>query len=50
MFLLPTKILHEMREMAAKQGGRQGYDRRCRNLTPEEVKEREEAAYPMSFA
>lgn len=32
--------LDEMRELAAKQGSRQGYDRRCRNLSPEEVKEK----------
>lgn len=38
--------LDEMREIAAKQGGRQGYDRRCRHLTPAEVKEREEAGIP----
>ncbi|MBA2368835.1 MAG: glutamate--tRNA ligase [Candidatus Protochlamydia sp.] len=38
--------LEEMREMNAKQGGRQGYDRRCRNLSPSEVKEREEAGLP----
>lgn len=38
--------LAEMREIAAKQGGRQGYDRRYRNLTPEEIKEREDAGQP----
>ena len=38
--------LDEMREMAAKQGSRQGYDRRCRHLTPAEVKQREEAGLP----
>ena len=35
--------LAEMREVAAKQGKRSGYDRRYRNLSPEEVREREEA-------
>lgn len=38
--------LDEMRELAAKQGGRQGYDRRCRHLTPAEVQERENAGLP----
>lgn len=38
--------LDEMREIAAKQGGRQGYDRRCRHLTPLEVKQREESGLP----
>lgn len=33
--------LAEMRMVAATRGGRQGYDRRCRNLSPEEIKERE---------
>lgn len=35
--------LAEMREIAAKTGSRQGYDRRYRNLSPEEVQEREKA-------
>lgn len=35
--------LEEMRQISAKQGGRQGYDRRCRNLSPAEIKEREDA-------
>lgn len=35
--------LAEMREIASKQGKRVGYDRRYRNLSPEEVKEREAA-------
>ncbi|HSX25912.1 MAG TPA: glutamate--tRNA ligase [Chlamydiales bacterium] len=35
--------LAEMREVAAKQGKRAGYDRRYRNLSPEEVRERESA-------
>ncbi len=34
--------LAEMREVAAKQGKRVGYDRRYRNLSPEEVKKRED--------
>ncbi len=29
--------LAEMREIGSKQGGRQGYDRRCRHLSPDEV-------------
>lgn len=35
--------LEEMRQVQAKQGSRQGYDRRCRNLSPAEIHEREEA-------
>lgn len=35
--------LTEMRELGAKLGGRGGYDRRYRNLSPEEIKEREKA-------
>lgn len=38
--------LDEMRELAAKQGLRQGYDRRCRNLSPSEIKERKAAGKP----
>lgn len=38
--------LLEMRELGAKLGKRTGYDRRYRNLTPEEVKEREDAGQP----
>ena len=41
-----TEELNEMRELAAKQGGRQGYDRRCRHLTEAEVQEREKAGLP----
>src|SRR5271154_1093024 len=33
--------LDEMRELAAKLGSRQGYDRRCRNLSETEIKQRE---------
>ncbi|MBB65166.1 MAG: glutamate--tRNA ligase [Waddliaceae bacterium] len=32
--------LAEMRELAAARGGRQGYDRRYRNLSPQEIEER----------
>lgn len=35
--------LDEMRELASKQGKRQGYDRRCRNLSKEEIQHRENA-------
>jgi glutamyl-tRNA synthetase len=38
--------LTEMREVAALQGKRAGYDRRYRNLSKEEVKAREEAGQP----
>ncbi|MBU6383604.1 MAG: glutamate--tRNA ligase [Verrucomicrobia bacterium] len=38
--------LAEMREVAAAQGKRIGYDRRYRNLTPQEVRQREEAGQP----
>lgn len=38
--------LDEMRELASSQGNKMGYDRRCRHLTPQEVKEREEAHLP----
>lgn len=39
--------LDAMRAEAAKQGSsKQGYDRRCRNLTPDEVKQRESAGKP----
>ena len=38
--------LAEMREVAAKQGLKQGYDRRDRYLSAEEVKEREAAGLP----
>lgn len=38
--------LAEMREVAAKQGKRAGYDRRYRYLSPEEVRQREEAGQP----
>lgn len=39
--------LEEMRELQAKQGGgRQGYDRRCRNLSPAEIQQREGEGKP----
>ena len=38
--------LAEMRELAAKQGKRIGYDRRYRNLSPEEIRQRELAGQP----
>lgn len=38
--------LQEMREVAAKTGGRQGYDRRYRNLSPAEIAEREAQGQP----
>lgn len=42
-----SKELDEMREIAAKQGSnRQGYDRRCRNLSPEEIQQRKQAGLP----
>lgn len=41
-----AKELDEMRELASKQGTRQGYDRRCRHLTPAEVKHNEDAGLP----
>ncbi len=41
-----SEELSEMRQVLAKKGGRQGYDRRCRNLSPEEIKEKEEQGIP----
>jgi glutamyl-tRNA synthetase len=38
--------LSEMREVAAKQGLRSGYDRRYRNLSADEIQQREEAGQP----
>jgi len=38
--------LAEAREIAAKRGGRGGYDRRCRNLSAEEIAEREAKGLP----
>jgi glutamyl-tRNA synthetase len=39
------EILEEMRQITAKQGGRQGYDRRCRNLSAEEIKAHEDQGH-----
>jgi glutamyl-tRNA synthetase len=44
-FATPEELA-EMREVAAAQGKRVGYDRRYRNLTPDEIKAREEAGQP----
>ncbi len=41
--------LKEMREIAKKTGGNLGYDRRYRNLSPEEVQERETAGQPFTI-
>lgn len=41
--------LAEMRELAGKMGGRAGYDRRYRTLTPDEVRAREEAGQPYTI-
>lgn len=41
-----SEELDEMREIAAKQGGRQGYDRRCRHLTPAEIIAKETEGLP----
>ncbi|MCH1430665.1 MAG: glutamate--tRNA ligase [Chlamydiales bacterium] len=38
--------LEEMREIAKKMGSKQGYDRRYRSLTPEEVEEKERQNLP----
>jgi glutamyl-tRNA synthetase len=38
--------LSEMRQLASASGGRQGYDRRYRNLSEDEIKEREAAGQP----
>lgn len=38
--------LEEMRELQSKQGGRLGYDRRCRNLSAQEIEERESKGLP----
>lgn len=47
-FATPEELA-EMREMAAKLGQRSGYDRRYRNLSPEEVAEREKAGQPFTI-
>ncbi len=41
-----SEELEEMRQVSAKQGGRQGYDRRCRNLSQKEIEEKEAASMP----
>lgn len=41
-----SQDLEEMRQVLAKQGGRQGYDRRCRNLSQQEIAEREAEGKP----
>lgn len=41
-----SEELEEMRQVMAKQGGRQGYDRRCRNLSPKEIAEKEASGLP----
>lgn len=41
-----TQDLEEMRQVLAKQGGRQGYDRRCRNLSAAEIQEKEAGGMP----
>lgn len=38
--------LEEMRQVAATRGGRQGYDRRCRNLSEAEIAEKEAQGLP----
>ena len=44
-FATPEELT-EMREIAAAQGKRAGYDRRYRNLSPEEIRAREEQGQP----
>ena len=41
-----SKELQEMRELSAKLGKRTGYDRRYRNLSPDEIKKRESEGQP----
>ena len=41
--------LQEMREMSAKVGKRAAYDRRYRNLTPEEIQEKEQSGLPYTI-
>lgn len=41
-----SEDLEEMRLVALKQGGKQGYDRRCRNLSAQEIAEKEAANLP----
>src|SRR5262249_21002087 len=44
-FATPEELA-EMREIGVKLGGRGGYDRRYRNLSPQEVEARESAGQP----
>lgn len=44
-----SEELAQMREVAMKQGKRTGYDRRYRNLSPEEVRQREAAKQPFTI-
>jgi len=41
-----SEELVEMREVQAKQGSRPGYDRRCRNLSEEEIKDKQAQGLP----
>lgn len=47
-FATPEELA-EMRELASKMGGRAGYDRRYRSLTPEEIKKREDLGQPYTI-
>jgi glutamyl-tRNA synthetase len=47
-FATPEELA-EMREIAAKTGGRGGYDRRYRHLTQEEIKKREASGIPYTI-
>lgn len=47
-FATPEELA-EMRLLASKTGGKSGYDRRYRNLTPEEIKAKEEAGLPYTI-
>ena len=45
MLLHPSRPSRDARS-AEKSGERLGYDRRCRNLSPEEIKQKEDAGIP----
>lgn len=47
-FATPEELA-ELREVASKSGVRTGYDRRYRNLSPEEIAKREEAGQPYTI-
>lgn len=47
-FATPEELL-EMRELGQKMGGRGGYDRRYRNLSEKEIKERESLGQPFTI-